>query len=256
MGPPTDVRTRHSPSRRVRLVVPAQHGAWAMLLVPYLLGTLAAGWTVAAVPLLAVWLLGYVFSYSALMALRVRRRDRFVRSARAAALVAVPFLAWLLVLRPWVVLVAPAFVPMALVNVHYARAHDERAWVNGLASVTQACLLVPLAFAVGDGTDWARAVALFAIAWLYFAGSVFYVKTMIRERGEPAYLRASLVFHAGAALIVSVVSPWLTVLFAWFLTRAVFLPWLARRRTVRPVQVGLVEIVNTTLLVVVGLLVT
>ncbi len=256
MGPPTDVRTRHSPSRRVRFVVPPQHGAWAMLLVPYLLGTLAAGWTWAALPLLAVWLLGYLFSYSALMAQRVRRKERFVVSARTSGLLAVPFGVWLVLVDPWVLLAALAFVPMAALNVWYARRRDERSWVNGLASVTQACLMVPLAYGVGGGTDWPRAAALFAVAWLYFAGTVFYVKTMLRERRSLGYYRASVGFAAVSAVLASWVSPWLGALFLLFLLRAAVLPRLAQRHRIRPLHVGLLELLNAVLLLVVALAAT
>jgi len=256
MGPPTDVRTRHSPSRRVRFVVPPQHGAWAMLLVPYLLGTVAAGWTVAAVPLLLVWLMGYLFSYSALMAVRVRRRERYIAAARLTGLLAVPFGIWLLVLQPWVALAAVAFVPMALVNIRFARRHDERSWANGLASVTQACLMVPLAYGVGQGSDWARAAALFAIAWLYFAGTVFYVKTMIRGRGDRGFLRASLAFHAAAVVAATLVSVELGVLFGWFLLRAWAMPRIALNHRVKPVHVGVLEMANSVLLVAVALITT
>jgi hypothetical protein len=250
------MRTRHSPSRRVRIVVPPQHGAWAMLLVPYLLGTLAAGWTWAALPLLVVWLLGYLFSYSALMAQRVRRRDRFVASARTSGVLALPFAVWLVVVDPWVLLAALAFVPMAAVNLWYARRRDERSWVNGLASVTQACLMVPLAYGVGGGTDWARAAALSAVAWLYFAGTVFYVKTMLRERRSVGYYRVSVGFAAVSAVLASWVSPWLGGLFTLFLLRAALMPRLAARHRIRPVGVGVIELVNAVLLLVVALAVT
>jgi hypothetical protein len=256
MGQPTDERIRHSPSRRVRLVVPPQHGAWAMLAVPYLLGTAAAGWTWPALPLLVVWLLGYLFSYSALMALRVRRRERFVASARLAAAIAAPFAVWLVVARPWLLLAWVAFVPMALVNVWYARRRDERAWPNGLASVTNACLMLFLAYGVGEGTDWRRAAALFVVAWLYFAGTVFYVKTMIRERDSTSFYYASLSVHVVSVLVATVISPSLGVLFAWFLLRAAVIPRLAARTRIRPMQVGLVELANAVPLVVVALLVT
>jgi hypothetical protein len=256
MGQPTDERTRHSPSRRVRIVVPPQHGAWAMLAVPYLLGTLAAGWSWPALPLLAVWLLGYLFSYSALMALRVRRRERFVVSARLTAILAAPFAVWLVVARPWLLLAWLAFVPMVAVNLWYARRRDERAWPNGLASVTNSCLMVFLAYGVGEGTDWRRAGALFLVAWLYFAGTVFYVKTMIRERDSVTYYYVSLGVHAVSVVVTAVISPWLGALFAWFLLRAVTMPRVAAGTRIRPMQVGLVELVNAVLLVVVALLAT
>ena len=48
-----------------RKFVPPQHGAWAMLIVPYLAGLLVAGWTWVAAPLGIAWLAGYLLSYYA-----------------------------------------------------------------------------------------------------------------------------------------------------------------------------------------------
>jgi hypothetical protein len=227
-----------------------------MLLVPYLMGTLAAGWTAAALPLLVVWLLGYVASYSGLMALKVRRRDRFVRSLRWSGALAVPFAIWLVVVDPWVVAWVPLFAVFSLVNVWFVRHRDERSWLNGAVSAVQASLMALLAYAVGGGSDWLRAWLLFAASAAYFVGSVLYVKTMIRARGERGPYLASVAYHCVVAVALGFASLGMGVLFGWFAARAYLMPRLAQRRPVRPMQVGIVEIVNSVLLLVVTLIAT
>ncbi|MCY0948437.1 hypothetical protein [Streptomyces sp. H27-S2] len=55
---------------------------------------------------------------------------------------------------------------------------------------------------------------------LYFAGTVPYVKTMIRERNSRAYHRGSAAYHAVALAVAACLSPWLALPFAAYLARA------------------------------------
>jgi hypothetical protein len=54
----------------LRRYLPPQHGAWAMLVVPYLAGVLVAGWSWVAAPLAGGWLAGYLLSYYAFRAVK------------------------------------------------------------------------------------------------------------------------------------------------------------------------------------------
>ena len=81
---------------------------------------------------------------------------------------------------------------------------------------------------------------------LYLVGTVLFVKTMIREAGDATYLRSSVAFHAVAVPVAGVIALPLVLPFAWYLARAAVLP----HRTMRPAQVGLVEIISWLLLVV------
>lgn len=71
--------TRRLSARRktARQFIPPQHGAWAMLLVPWLTGVLVAGFHWAHLPLFGAWLAGYLLSYYALQAIKTRRLSRF-----------------------------------------------------------------------------------------------------------------------------------------------------------------------------------
>ncbi|RZU54106.1 YwiC-like protein [Krasilnikovia cinnamomea] len=242
----TDLARPRAPKRRrsVRRFVAPQHGAWAMLLVPYLVGVLAAGFRWPHVPLLGAWLAGYLLSYYALQAVKTGRPRRF----RAQLLLYAPITALLgavvVVARPQVLLYAPVYALLLAVNAAYARRRDERALVNDLVSVVQSCLMVFVAATVA-GVAPSRVSVAFGAVLLYFAGTVFYVKTMIRERGSASHYRLSVGYHVAAVAVAAWLAWPLSVFFAALAVRA----WALPARRLRPVHVGLVEIAACVLLV-------
>ncbi|MFI8101947.1 YwiC-like family protein [Streptomyces sp. NPDC086023] len=212
--------------------LPDQHGAWAMLAVPFAAGTfLSPHPGPAHLALFAAWLLGYVAVYHGQQWLRLRRNSRNPRAAGrhalpglvfggAFAVCAVP----LAVAYPWLLAAALAAAPFVAVNTYHAWRNRERALVNGLAAVVPACGMLLVALRLGGGAvapdGWRAALACL----LYFAGTVPYVKTMIRERNSRTYHRASVVYHAVALAAAACLSPWLALPFALYLARAAALP--------------------------------
>jgi hypothetical protein len=240
-------RKRHS---RLHGYLPPEHGAWAMLVVPFVLGTSLATWTWSASLLLLGWLLAYLVSYYASQYLRARRKQRFVAPLRLYSLLLAPVAVALLLLEPRLVAAVVLLAPLSAVTFYYAQAGRPRALASGFASVTQACLMAPLAYAFSGGTDRTVAAALFAVSWLYFAGTLLYVKTVIRKRGDINYLRASVAFHVFGLGVAAWISPWLALPFLLFLARAVLLP----HRALRPSQIGAFEVANSAALLATVLL--
>ena len=241
-----------------RTYLPPQHGAWAMLIVPFLLGGAASSFGWWSLPLLVVWIDAYLLSFYAFQALKARRLQRYRSPVQLYAVVLVAVGVPLVAVRPWLIVAAVAFLPFAVVNAWYAYRRNDRAVVNGLASVTQACLMVFVAYALGTQAAAGSVpgvatvpepMALFGICWLYFAGTVFYVKTMIRQAGDRSYYWVSVAFHAIALAIAMLIDPWLALPFAVFLGRAAALP----RYRLRPGLVGVIELGNCVLLVVASL---
>jgi hypothetical protein len=216
-----------------------------MLTVPYLAGLIAAGYRWPDLPLLGAWIAGYLMSYYLFQAVKSRRlrryRDQLVLyTALAAVLTAITVIA-----RPQVLLYAPAYGVLFAVNGWYAARRRERALINDVASVVESCLTVFVVAAVAD-TPPAAVLSVFVLCLAYFVGTVFYVKTMIRERDNPTYRRWSIGYHVVALAVAAWLSPWAAALFAWLLLRAMALPG----RALAPKQVGLVEIVNCVLLLI------
>ncbi|MEU8954382.1 YwiC-like family protein [Streptomyces sp. NPDC048518] len=235
--------------------LPNQHGAWAMLAVPFTAGVFlgdgpGAGPRWAHLPLFIAWLTGYVAAFHTQQWLRLRRLSRNPRaprrhvrpalvSAAVCAVCGVP----LLFAYPWLLLAACCAAPFVAVNTLYAWRNKERALLNGLAAVVPACgmLLVTLRLGGGSLADgWRPALACL----LFFAGTVPYVKTMIRERDSRAYHRASVTYHVLAVPAAYALNPWLALLFAGYLARAALLPG----RGVRVPVVGAVEVMGAVLL--------
>jgi hydrogenase-4 membrane subunit HyfE len=223
--------------------LPPQHGAWAMLAVPYLAGLLAAGYQWPDLALAVAWLTGYLLSYFVFQTIKTRRPARHRNQILLYAAIATAMTAVVVAARPAILWYAPAYAALFAVNTWYAARRRERALLNDLASVLQSCLIVLVVTTIA-GQLPAAGLNVFVLCLAYFTGTVFYVKTMIRERGNRAYRRWSIGYHAVAVPVAAWVSPWSAALFGWLLLRAVLLPG----RGWSPKRTGLVEIVNCLLL--------
>ncbi|MEU5724574.1 YwiC-like family protein [Micromonospora sp. NPDC047738] len=223
--------------------LPPQHGAWAMLLLPYATAVCVAGLRWPHLPLLGAWLAGYLFSYYALLVVKTGRADRvrpqLLLYGAAAALLVTP----VLLARPAVLGYAPLYALLAAVNIGYARQRRERALLNDLASVAQSVLMVFVVATVAGVPPAGLAGVAGAVA-AYLVGTVLYVKTMIRERESVGYRWASGAYHLAAVVVaVAYWGPAVAGVFALLLLRAALLPG----RRLAPVRVGLVELVGSLL---------
>ena len=221
-----------------RRFVPPQHGAWAMLLLPWLAGTLVAGFRWLHLPLLLAWLSGYLASYYALLAVKTRRPRRFKDQLWFYAPPTLALGAVVLALRPAVLWYAPAYALLLAVNVAYAARRNDRALLNGLASVIQSCLMVFVCATVAEVPP-AEVAGPFAAVTAYFVGTVLHVKAMIRERDNASYRWASVGYHL-LALVGAIWLGWaVAAVFALLAVRA----WALPGRELTPGRIGVVEIV-------------
>jgi hypothetical protein len=214
-----------------------------MLAVPYLAGLIVAGFRWPDLPLAGAWLAGYLLSYYAFQAARSRRPSRYRAQLLLYGSLPVPLTAVVIAARPAVLWCAPAYAALLGLNLWYALRRRERALANDIASVLQSCLIV-LVMATIAGRPARVAADAFVLCVAYFAGTVLYVMTMIRERGNPAYRRWSAAYHAVALAVAAWVSPWAAGLFAWLLVRAVVIPL----RGWAPKRVGALEMINCAVL--------
>lgn len=252
---------RHRTIRRPP-ILPPQHGAWAFLALPVLLACTVASPTWWTAVLAVAWFAAYPASYAGARLLHDRRPERFRRPfALWAAAAAAP--AALLVTRfPWLVWVGVLLLPLVAVNARFARHNDERALINDLVVVTECALLVPVTWAVSTSAmsaPWPGSVptqvaVLTVVCWLVLAGSTLHVKSLIRERRDPRFARASRVTALLSLLVCLGLATrwglpegwWLVVPFVALAVRA----FVVGRLPVRPVVAGLVELAMFALVVV------
>lgn len=240
--------------------LPKQHGAWAMLVVPFAVGAVLS-WgedrlASHVAPMFATWILGYFAFYAAsgLLKSPPTRRRRWAPAllaygfaALAAGLVTLAEAGW--ECAWWLA----GFVPVLAVALWLAARRDERSLAGGLLTVLATCAMLlvvrfPDPLALRTDPDAPHALTLAALLFGYFAGTVFHVKAMIRRRGEIAWRNLSIGWHTAWTLLAAglvVIGRLDRVWPAFFLVttvRAWLLPTLAGSRRIRPAVTGGVEI--------------
>jgi hypothetical protein len=111
---------------------------------------------------------------------------------------------------------------------------------------------------VSGAWDAEAAVGATLVAAGYLVGTVLVVRSVIRERGNRGFVALSVGFHAAFLIVALVALPWpYAACAAGLLARAAGLPLVERRRAgtarpLRPIQVGVVEVVASTTIVVVA----
>jgi hypothetical protein len=239
--------------------MPHQHGAWAMLAVPFLLGIAASTPSPWQVVLAAASVAGYLASATGQAWLRARRRGMFtIPLALYGSVFGVLGLA-LVVAFPALLVALAILGPTELLIVLGAKPGTRRDLVNSLAQAVQALVLVPSAAWVSGAFDPARAAIATGVGAAYLLGTVLVVRNVLRERNSRPFTTLSVGFHAVLAGPALLLGPAWVVLALGLTARAAALPSLARRKAgtrnpLKPVHVGAVEAVASVAVVVVAFL--
>jgi YwiC-like protein len=246
-----------SPTIRHRWL-PRQHGGWAMLALPLLLGIAASRPDPWQLVLGAASVSAYVASTVLQAWSRARRPAAYRGPIVAWASVLVVSGLPLVALFPQLLLGLVVILPAAALVFAGARPGTRRDLVNSLAQVAQALVLVPAA-AIVSGSFEGRAVAVATlVAAGYLVGSVLVVRSVLRERDNPAFAALSVGFHAVLLVLALAARPSAYALVAaWLLLRAIALPlaqrrWAGGSHPLRPVHVGIIEIVSSASVVLVS----
>lgn len=236
-----------------------------MLASPLLVGVLASGPAWIHLPLAAFWFVGYFAFFATGLWLKSSRRARYLPPVRVHGLTAAALGAAVLALDGTLALWIPVFVVPLGIGLWSSARRTDRSLVSGLSTTVGSALMTVVAYHAGGGQDWLRAGVLAAVQAAYFAGTVFYVKSLIRERGNQAFARAGVAFHAACVVLAAGavlmfegrphpwgVSWWVVSVFVALTLRAGWVPRLATPPT--PARIGVGEIASTTAVAVSSLL--
>jgi hypothetical protein len=236
--------------------MPPQHGAWAFLGLPVLLAVPVTPWSPLLLVLAVAWVAAYPASYAALGLVRARRPERFRRPLLVWSLVLLPAALVLVVARPWLLAVGVGYLLLFAVNVGYARRNDERALLNDAVFVVECALMVVLTWAVGAGSRSAtpppaevptQVWVLTVLCALVLVGSTLHVKSLVRERRDPRYARASRRVSLASVVVAGGLAGWWGLpgglwLLLPFVLMAVRSLAAARLADARPARIGMVEL--------------
>lgn len=242
--------------------VPKQHGAWAMLIVPFVAGAMlrsrVASLDAWLLPLAAAELAAYLCFNSLTLWLRAApaRRGNYVRPLVVYAAITAVFGLASLLLGGWPILGwLPIAVPLGGLAVWLAAQRKDRAVLSGLATVAMASGMGLVVRFITPGAilaEWPASrpdAAVMGALFGYFFGTVWHVKALIRERGQRSSRLRSLAWHGltifialGGALI-GWTSWWWIIFFAIALARTWWMTQPKLAGQLKPLQIGVVEIV-------------
>ena len=238
--------------------IPRQHGAWAMLLLPVLLGVAASALSPWQLVVAVTALAAYLASVTAQTWARSRRPPAYRLPIAVYGTVAVVLGLILLLAFPPLALAAVVVVPTGVVVFRGAQPGTRRDLANSLAQFAQALVLVPVTAWVSGTWDPERVIAYTCVAAGYQLGTVLVVRSVLRERGNDAFAALSVGFHLLLVALAALFLPLPYALVAAGLAvRAAGLPAAQRRmaggpRQLRPIHVGIVEIVASLSVVAVS----
>lgn len=234
-------------------VMPNQHGAWAMLVIPFLLSVVLGNPKLGHIPLFLAWLFLYLCTYPSLMALkRTKKQKHFMKWFFIYMILAIFFLIYPILSEPRLIYFGFAMVPFFLINMYYSRKKQDRALINDIIAVINFGIGGLATYFYGTGEIDQTAVTIFLLIFLYFLGTIFYVKTMIREKKNIVYKYISWGYHIGLEVVLIVIGQFGLALSYLFSTiRAIVL--YGRKVSIK--TIGVTEIVSSVFFTVIVLLV-
>ena len=257
-SPPTTTTTRRTKASAAW--VPREHGAWSWLISPVVAGAIVAGPQVHQLFVLGVALAGYLFFNAASWWAKMppARRERTVAPMVVYAVLAALMGLGLLLTAGWGVVgwLALLVVPLVVAYLTTLRGAG-RSLASGLATALASSALVLVAmqpdlpaFLHQFRPVWGYA---FMIMYGHTTCTLFAVKSMIRERTSNRFLGASIGWHVAWVLATAVATQHglSTIWPVFFMVETVLaagLPLYVRRRPLRPMTIGLIELGMTLLM--------
>ncbi|TCS84567.1 YwiC-like family protein [Tepidibacillus fermentans] len=228
----------------MKLILPKEHGAWAMWIAPFLIGTLATKMIWYHSILFFAVFFAYISISPFIQGVKrpVERRQMWKISFQylvIALLLGLPFLFYF----PRLLLILVGILPFFLINLYYAKQKKERALFNDLSAIVALTSTVLVTYEVGEGNINRSALILWSLQILFFFGSALYVKTLYREKQNLAFRRLAYFYMIALPILSFYLSgPYLMIAFLFSTIRGIFTP---KTRLIVPKTVGIIEIGNT-----------
>ncbi|WP_209125234.1 YwiC-like family protein [Alkalihalobacillus sp. BA299] len=228
----------------MKLFIPREHGAWAMLIIPYVLGALfsSTNWIHL---FFFIGILSFYFATGPVLA--------YVRQPKLGKAV-VPAL-WIYILTgclftipvltqlPFIAVILLGISPFFIMNLWFAKQKKERMFLNDVIAIFGLSFLVLIAFYIGHREIPTQAYLIMFLNFCFFIGSVFHIKTFIREHGNKQFQKLSNIYHSGLVIIPLLLGlPWIALALAVSSLKTWLMP---RNKKVKPVTLGLIEMGNS-----------
>ncbi|WP_280769279.1 YwiC-like family protein [Salipaludibacillus daqingensis] len=228
--------------------IPREHGAWAMVIVPYWLGAGMTGVTFNHI----IFFIGLFSLYFAQAPLLTYLRQPKHQDVWPSFFIYVTFGSFFLVPNFIVDLslfyIALIIFPFFFINLVFAKLKKERLFLNDLSAIIALSAFLLFSYQIGNNTLLLEAFYYMFVVVAFFVGSVFHVKSLLREKGNITFRRISVLYHIGMVVIMFVfVSTGAGVAFLISLVKTVAMP---KKYLKKPIQIGIVEIINSSFFII------
>lgn len=237
----------------MKLLISNQHGAIVMALLPFIYGMLLAHPVWAHLFLLLGWFSLYLMTYPFLSLFKGKNLAQYQKWTIIYFAVALIFAIPALIYNWQVLYFMFAMLPLVAVNIYFTKQKDERNLWNDLAGILIFALAGMGSYYFSDRTFDGKILWVAIYPTLFFIGTTLYVKSMMRERKNPRYFWASVIFHS-LCIVIFVTTQQFILAFAFVpsLIRAIYLP----KKKLSVKQVGLTEFAITAIFFALLLLAT
>ncbi len=219
-----------------------QHGAWAMVFMPLIIGMVAGGFHLSQLFYMAGWLMIFFMADHILHFIKRFKRKEYGYLKAAALFFAAAALLFVypLITEYQIIFFFMAMIPFGMVNARYAYIKKERALVNDVAAI--------IIFSIAGGgiaflnlhTFTSGIFFTMLISLLFFISTALFVKTMIREKKNRIFKIISFSYHTALFILMMWWHWFLAIAFIFSLIRAVLLygrGWKMKR-------IGILEIIH------------
>ncbi|WP_301420283.1 YwiC-like family protein [Mammaliicoccus lentus] len=229
---------------------PNQHGVWSMIVLPIAFGIAVGGFSFLHLLLYLGVLAVYFMSDQVFFYLKKRKKQKgYLYTAGIFFIIVLISFIPIVFLRPETFYIFFLMIPLSLVNAYFAKKKNERAFTNDLIAVIIFCLFGIISTLLNQSLlDVNKWFTVFIISFLYFFGTILYVKTMIREKKSQKYKWSSWLYHAFIVLIGLLIHPIIMVMYIPSLARAIVL----YGRKIKIMHVGMIEIANSVFVLIMG----
>lgn len=231
--------------------IPREHGAWAMVIVPYWVGAFISGvhWSHL---LFFLGILSLYFAQAPLLTfVRNSKNTDVWPSFFVYVIIGLTFILPYLFSNGALLKIGLCIIPLFFINIYFAKTKRERLFINDFVAIVALSCLMLLAYRLTQPSLSAEIFLYLFIVIIFFTSTVFHVKSHIREKKNKRFHQYSLIYHLAIVVIAFI--------FQWFGAAAAFIinfvkTLLPKNMFNSPKRIGIIEIVNSTLffLLVVG----
>jgi hypothetical protein len=229
---------------KMTLFLPKQHGAWAMIMIPFWLGVIDGGFLWQHIPFFIGWIFLYLATYPMLLLFKKKKIQFYKKWTIIYMVPALLLLLFPLLKMPSIIMFGIFMVPFFMINAYYTSINKDRALMNDFSAIFAFSIAGLASSYLSEGQISFETVVIFIASVLFFVGCTFYVKTMIREKKNLKFKWISWGYHALLLIVCLAFGCWILAI--------AFLPSFIRAitfygKTLTPMKIGIYEIINAAI---------